>query len=220
MLKLVRIGFAIVVSLMAIPRPAMAAQYVIDPAKSELVVRLFRGGVAAAFAHNHVIRATDFSGGTSFDPEFPSATSMSVETRADSLQVDEPAVRQKYGLTEVVSDKDRKKIQATMESAEQLDVARFPKMKFQSTKVEKESDGKYIVSGELTIHGVKRSVSFPVTVSDKGEELRGQASLRFKQSDFGIKPFSIMLGAVRNEDEAILYMDVVATPRTNIDLAD
>lgn len=220
MLKLAHIGFALVLSLMAIPHPAMAAQYVIDPAKSELVVRLFRGGVAAAFAHNHVIRATDFSGGTSFDPEFPSTPSMSVEARTDSLKVDEPAVRQKHRLAEVVSDKDRRKIQATMESAEQLDVARFPTMKFQSTKVEKESDGKYIVSGDLTIHGVKRSVSFPVTVSDKGEELRGQASLRFKQSDFGIKPFSIMMGAVRNEDEAVLYLDIVAVLRMGIDLAD
>jgi len=34
----------------------------------------------------------------------------------------------------------------------------------------------------------------------------------FKQSDFGIKPFSAMLGAVRNKDEAVLYIDIFAAP--------
>ena len=37
-------------------------------------------------------------------------------------------------------------------------------------------------------------------------------ALWHKQSDFGIEPFSAMLGALRNKDEAVLHVDIFAAP--------
>lgn len=54
-----------------VTRPAAAAEYRIDTEASELVVRLFRGGIASAFAHDHVIETTSFSGSVAWDPERP-----------------------------------------------------------------------------------------------------------------------------------------------------
>ena len=36
--------------------------YRIDPAHSELVVQVFKAGIGAALAHDHVVRATAYTG--------------------------------------------------------------------------------------------------------------------------------------------------------------
>jgi len=206
-------GIALMLSLLVIASSANADEYTVDSTRSELVVRLFKGGIAAALAHNHVIRAIAFNGSADVDAGNPSGTSFSIEAQTASLRADEPDMREKYRLVEPMKDKDRAKIQETMESPAQMDVARYPTMRFQSTRVERQAENNYLVTGDLTIHGVKHSVSFPATVETVGgNALHGKASFKFKQSDFGIKPYSAFLGAVRNEDEAMMYLDIVAIP--------
>lgn len=216
----VQLGIALVAAFSILYGRADAAEYVVDPARSELVVRLYKGGIAAALAHNHVIRATEYSGEATYDPGDPSTASILIEVRSDSLVADEAAARQKYGLTKPLSDKDRGKIQSTMESAAQMDVKNYPTLKFQSTNVEKQSEGRYLITGDLTIHGVTRPVTFFATIEAEDGGMRGTASFRFKQSDFGITPYSAMLGAVRNEDEAALYLDIFAAPLSAAEAAE
>lgn len=193
---------------------ARAAEYAVDPSRSELAVRLFKAGIASGFAHDHVIRATDYSGKASIEPENPSRSAISVEVKADSLRADEPAMREKYGLSKTVTDKDRAKIQATMQSPDQMDIEKYPTMRFSSTNIQEQSEGQYVIAGDLTIHGVTQPVSFPATVSRENDGFRGTASFRFKQSDFGIRPYRFLFSAVRNQDEAILYLDIFVRPAT------
>ncbi len=193
---------------------ASAADYIVDPSSSELVVRLFRAGIASGLAHNHVIRAANFSGKASIDTENPSRSAISVEVQADSLKADEPAMRDKYSLGKKMTLNDRLRIQATMESPEQMDIERYPTMTFRSTSIQKQPEGQYVIAGDLTIHGVTQPVSFLATVTQKNDAFRGKASLRFKQSDFGIKPYRFLFGTVRNQDEAILLLNIVVNPAT------
>jgi polyisoprenoid-binding protein YceI len=211
--RLVLLGVALMVVQSSFSGYADAADYVVDTGRSEFVVRLFKGGIGAAVAHNHVIRATEYKGEGSFDPENPTAARIRVEVRADSLVADEPDVRTRYGLTKRISKSDRRKIQATMLSAEQMDVNRYPSIEFRSTRIEEQSEGRYIVTGDLSIHGVTQPVTFPATVEKEDDGVRGRATIRFKQSDFGIKPYSAMFGAVRNRDEAVLYVDVIVVSK-------
>ena len=191
---------------------AYAADYKVDAERSELVVRLFKGGVAAAIAHNHVVRAVEYSGGAKGDSNNPEAASIWIEVQTASFKADEPEIRERYGLPKGISDKDRRKIQATMLSAKQMDVEKYSTMKFRSTSVEEQSEGRYQITGDLTMHGETRSVTFPITVEDENGDLHGSAAIDFKQSDFGIKPYSAMFGAVRNRDDAILYAKIVLVP--------
>ena len=188
---------------------AYAADYEIDAERSELVVRLFKGGVAAAIAHNHVIRAVEYAGGAEFDQRDPEAASIWVEAQTASLKADEPETRERFGLPKGISEKDRRKIQATMLSAKQMDVEEYPTLKFRSTNVEEQSDGRYQITGDLTIHGETRSIKFPITVEAENGDLYGSVTIDFKQSDFGIEPYSAMFGAVRNRDDAVLYAKIV-----------
>lgn len=185
--------------------------YQIDANKSELVARLFRGGFVGFMGHNHVIRATEFSGSIQIDLEKHSFFAAFIEVKTASLKADEPEIRAKYKLKKKVRDRDRKKIQDTMESDEQLDVKKFPVMTFKATKVEKQDKDQYRIHGDLTMHGVTRLVSLLMLAKIEKSQVALQGSLKFKQSDFGIKPFSALFGSVKNKDEAILFIELVSS---------
>lgn len=207
MKQIVQAALVIILGVFVFSGSAESADYRVDATGSELVVRLYKAGIAAALAHNHVIRASRFVGEAEADP-----LSLWVEAEAASLLADEPAMRQKYGLTKPLGREDREKIQSAMESAEQLDVNRYPVIRFASTHIERQTNEQYVVTGNLTIHGVTRTVSFPAAVSEEPGGLRGKAALSFRQSDFGITPYSAMFGAVRNKDEADLHVELYLVP--------
>ena len=52
-----------------------------------------------------------------------------------------------------------------LRSANYFDAAKYPQITFQSTKVEKAKDGGFIADGNLTIHGVTKTVALPFHVS-------------------------------------------------------
>lgn len=59
---------------------------------------------------------------------------------------------------------------AHLRTADFFDAAKYPEMKFTSTKIEKKGKGKYILYGDLTIKGVTRPVSFPFTFTGAIED--------------------------------------------------
>jgi polyisoprenoid-binding protein YceI len=208
-----RLVIAIATLLCALQGFAQAAEYKVAPERSELVVQLYKAGIASALAHDHVIRAAEFSGDAEFNPDDPSLTSLRIEVQTASLQADEPELRRKYGLTQRLSDGDRKSIQQTMESPRQMDAQKYPTITFQSTEVKKESEGLFLITGDLTMHGVTRTVTVSAIIEDlKNGDIRGRASLTFNQSDFDIEPYSAFLGAVRNQDQAVMHVNILITP--------
>lgn len=214
------VAFTVAALALVFQADACADEYVVDNERSEVVVRLFKGGIAAAMGHDHVIRAAEVSGGAIFEAGDLAASSIWMEIPTASLKPDEPHMREKYGLAKRVREKDREKIRATMLSPKQMHVDKYPTILFRSTGIERQSEGLYLITGDLTIHGVTQAVSFPVTVEENDGSFRGIASIDFKQSDFGIKPFSIMLGAIRNRDEAVLHADMTLIPGADAGIED
>jgi polyisoprenoid-binding protein YceI len=194
-------------------RPAAAEdEYAVDSTKSEFVVQLFKAGVGAALAHDHVVRATQYTGRIRGAMDHPSSATIIIEVHAASLEVDEPKIRQKYHLSTMLSEQERKEIKTTMASPQQLAIAQYPTLLFKSTQIERQPDGDFTVNGELTIRGVTHSIKFPARVEVRDGALHAQGSVRFRQSSFGYEPYSALLGAIRNQDEAMLHFDVMATP--------
>lgn len=216
MRKLGQLGTALILTICLFPASISHADYILDPTRSEFVVYLSRTGVARAFADDHVIRATSYYGGAHVDLMDLTASWLWVEVEADSLVADEQPTRQKYGLLHPVDADARAKIQATFESPEQLDVKKYPTITFKSTSIAVEQGSCWRVTGDLTIHGVTRPVSFVATMNEDRPNLFGCAVLRFKQSDFGITPYSAALGTVRNVDEVVLYLEILLQPRQDI----
>jgi len=80
-----------------------------------------------------------------------------------------------------------------LRSPDFLDVAKYPTMTFRSKKITKTGDGRYDVTGELTLHGVTREVVLHVegpspAMKDPRGGLRAGASAttRIDRRDFGI----------------------------------
>jgi polyisoprenoid-binding protein YceI len=111
-----------------------------------------------------------------------------------------------------LSASQRADVVKAMRAPDQLDVARHPTIRFESTSVVPAKEGPLRVSGRLTLRGVTREVSFPVRVGLEQGTLRGRATLAFLQSSFGYQPYRALIGAIRNRDEVTLHVDLVANP--------
>jgi polyisoprenoid-binding protein YceI len=190
--------------------PGLSASFKVDPAQSSLVLQLFKDGVAARLGHDHVVHASVFSGTVAYDPRNPEASSIQVAVEVGSLIADDPGTRRKFGLAGEPSTSDRAEIDKAMKADGQLAAARFPSMTFTSTAIATQPDGRFLVTGRLTIRGVTNELTFPAQMSVEGAQLRGRAQLKFKQSSFGYPPYSALLGAIKNKDEVILHIDLVA----------
>ena len=190
--------------------PGLSASFKVDPAQSSLVLQLFKDGVAARLGHDHVVHASVFSGIVAYDPRNPEASSIQVAVDVRSLIADDPGTRRKFGLAGEPSASDRAEIDKAMKGDGQLAAARFPSMTFTSTAIATQPDGRFLVTGRLTIRGVTNELKFPAQMSVEGTQLRGRAQLKFKQSSFGYPPYSALLGAIKNKDEVILHIDLVA----------
>ena len=188
--------------------PARAAEYQVDPAHSTLLLRVWKEGPASVFAHDHVARATRFTGTVRYDPARPDASSVVVEAESASLVMDEPNYRRRFDLP-AIKEVNRREIQKTMQGPQQLDVTTYPALTFRSQRVDAVGPGQLRITGELALHGQKREVTFPATVEKRGNFLHAKASFRFRQTDFGITPYSFG-NAMRNGDEVEIQIELVA----------
>jgi polyisoprenoid-binding protein YceI len=188
--------------------PAGAAELEVDPAHSTLLLRVWKEGPASVFAHDHVARATRFSGTVRYDPARPEASSVVVEAEAASIVMDEPNYRRRFELPPI-KEVNRREIQKTMLGPKQLEVATYPTITFRSQRVDEVAPGQLRITGSLTIHGQTKEVTFPATIERRGDYLHAKASFRFRQSEIGITPYSFG-NAVRNADEVEMQVELLA----------
>src|SRR5271154_2310713 len=80
-----------------------------------------------------------------------------------------------------------------------FDVAKYPTLTFQSTKIWKTGEGTAKMSGNLTLHGVTKEVTFDVTGPTKAIEAMGgmrrgaSATTKINRQDFGLKYLTGMM---------------------------
>jgi polyisoprenoid-binding protein YceI len=195
-----------------LPASALAEEYRIQAAQSEVVVLVFKAGFASALAHDHVVRATQITGFIRGESNRPATADIQVTVPAATLVPDEPPLRKRHGLPGELGDSDRQKIQSTMLGETQLHAAAHPDIRFRSTSVEPRGPADFLVAGDFTLHGITRRIQVSVTAHLAGGSLRATGAFDLNQSDFGIAPISLFLGAVRTQDRVRVVFDLVATP--------
>lgn len=86
----------------------------------------------------------------------------------------------------LVSDAER--LTGHLKSPDFFDVARFPKAKFASTAVKAggEKGATHTVTGNLELHGVTKSVSFPASLKVTGDAVDVDAEFAINRKDFGL----------------------------------
>jgi polyisoprenoid-binding protein YceI len=135
-----------------------------------------------------------------------------VQVHTATLKADDPATRRTFHLRGEPSATDVAEIEKSMKAESQRHVAKFPMIRFSSTTITAETQDRFLVAGQLTIRGVTKAVQFPAKVVMTGKPFRGTATLELAQSAFGYKPYSALLGAIKNKDGVTLHIDLVAVP--------
>ena len=171
--------------------------YAIDSEKSVLRVELGTAGLFGFLGDRHLIEGRIAGGTITYFADDLSKSSIQLRIEASSLKVLDPNL----------SGEDRDKVQQTMQSDRVLNIAGFPEISFESRSVS-ERKGELMVTGELHIRDVKRQVLVRCTMDRDSSGLKARAVSRFKQKDFGIKPVSAGLGAVKVKNEIIVKFEV------------
>jgi polyisoprenoid-binding protein YceI len=162
--------------------------YQIGPHDGSLTARTSKAGVGAKLAHNLVLEAKSWSGTITFDADNPAASTGEVTVQTSSLEI----IDHSSGV-KPLSDKDRKDIAKNLDKS--LETKEHPDITFRSTSVTG-SGSDYTVEGDLTIAGQTRPARLDVTVDSNKVVVKG----RVVQTEFGIKPYSAMMGALKIAD--------------------
>lgn len=81
---------------------------------------------------------------------------------------------------------DTEKLTNHLKSPDFFGVKANPKSKFVSKKIEKAKEG-YTVTGDLTLNGMTKSVTFPAQITAKDDELAVSGAFTINRQDWGIK---------------------------------
>jgi polyisoprenoid-binding protein YceI len=83
---------------------------------------------------------------------------------------------------------DEEKLTGHLKTPDLLDVAKFPKATFASTSIKSggEKGATHTVTGNLQLHGVTKSISFPATIKMNGDAVDVDAEFAINRKDFGI----------------------------------
>jgi polyisoprenoid-binding protein YceI len=131
---------AVALAVAALASPLLAADtWVSDKAHSE-----------ATFSIRHLVskvsgRFNDFTTTVNVDPAKPEASSVEFAIKSASIDTQN-------------ADRDK-----DLRSPNFFDVEKFPEITFKSTKISSPAKDKYNVTGNLTMHGVTKEVTLPVS---------------------------------------------------------
>jgi polyisoprenoid-binding protein YceI len=170
-----------------------AGTYRLGPDDGTLSIHTGRTGAAAKAGHDLLIEVTAWQGTLRVGDD-PADTSVELEADATSLQV-----REGSGGLQSLGDDDKANIRTTIDD----DVLEGRPIAFRSTAVTG-ADGHLTVQGELTLAGTTRPLAFDLAVDDDGR-LSGAAVV--KQTDWGMKPYSTLFGALKVADEVRVEID-------------
>lgn len=89
-----------------------------------------------------------------------------------------------------------------------LSASRFPEISYAADAIKNAGDG-YRLTGTLHIRGVSRDHVVEVRTEDLGESWRMSVESTIRQSDYGIKPYSLLMGSVQVADDVSLSFSAV-----------
>lgn len=165
-----------------------------DASNSECLIFTYKEGLLSAVAHDLKLRVTRFEITTSTPVPGASGSTAPLPVSAiawcSSVQVVN-ALKDGQETPSALSERDKQKIQATLQD-EVLESRRFPEVRLVGTAMP-EANGGYRLAGQLTLKGVSRPISAQLRDTAAGYV----TELTLHQPDFGIKPYSAMLGALK-----------------------
>jgi polyisoprenoid-binding protein YceI len=185
--------------------------YTLDAAGCVLHAYAFRGGALAALGHDHVLAAPRLEGRVYVPAKGWSALRGDLRLRLDELVVDDPALRSATGaaFATELSDAAVAQTRAHLLGGANFDAARFPDLEL-AIRGAVGGEPRAVVDATLVLHGVARSMLLPLRVQLDDEQLQVDGSFAFRQSDFGVAPYSAAGGLLAVEDAVAVEFHLAA----------
>ena len=175
----------------------LAGRHQLGPAQGRILLRTFRDGLAAQAGHDLTIEATRWSGVLEVNGDLnPAALDIRIDMGA-------LVVREGTGGVKPLTDRDRREIAVTARKVLASD--RYPEAVFAAAGFEPAAGGGGEISGTLTIRGQARPARVQVSQAGAG---RYHAAAKVIQSEYGIKPYTAFLGALRVRDAVDIAVDL------------
>lgn len=181
----------------AVAAPVAAATFAIDRAHSSVdfkVKHMMVSNVKGGF--------DDFAGTVEYDPADPKSWKVEAVIQAASI------------------DTGVQKRDDHLRSADFFDVATFPTLAFKSTGVKAGADGTFLLTGDLTMHGVTKPITLALEVNGMVKDPQGNtrvgfsASGKLNRSDYGLTWNKTMeTGGVLVGDDVALTIEVEAAQK-------
>lgn len=168
-----------------------ADTYKVDPVHAVVVYRVSHFNIGNAYG-----RFDEPTGTVVIDKDDASKSSFAFEVQTDKV------------------DTGNEKRDQHLKSPDFFDAANFPKITFKSTAV-KSSDGKaYEVTGDLTLHGVTKSITFTINKTGEadvsamkmGYRTGWEAKVDLKRTDYGM---NTMVGPVGDDVHLVISFEAV-----------
>jgi polyisoprenoid-binding protein YceI len=169
----------------------------LGPDNATLTIFTGRTGAAAKAGHDLTIQVTAWK--ASIDSGEDGATSIEMTVDGGSLRVLEG-----HGGVQKLGDDDKADIAKTIDG----EVLKREQITFRSTSVAPFTDGTgLLVEGELTLHGATHPLAVDVVLDGDGAL---SAETVITQSDWGMKPYSTLYGALKVADDVRIKLEAKA----------
>jgi polyisoprenoid-binding protein YceI len=174
----------------ALTGPAFAATetFVVDKSHSEV-----------SFQVRHIVTKVrgyfkDFEADIQIDKEKPEASSVAFTIKAASI------------------DTANERRDAHLKSGDFFEAEKYPAITFKSTRVAAAGKDRYDVTGVLSLRGVEKVVTLPVTVTGIAKDPRGNEKIGFETSlTVSRKDFGMLWNAALDNGGVVLGDDVTVT---------
>ena len=207
------------------PAPHEGVPYDIVADESLLTIRVYRGGTLASAGHNHLIALHGLTG-TLYVPADVMRTSFEARIPVAEFTVDEVVLRAQEHSADFppdVPDTAREGTRRNMLGAALLDGERNPQIVLRAVRLESAGQAgagtgseagaeaqAVLARVQITLRGEVRVISVPVRYQFAAGALIASGETPLRQSDLGLTPFSVLLGAVEVQDEMRVRFRIVA----------
>ena len=189
----------------------------VDAAGSNVRILVFRGGKAPQLGHNHVLTVPRLKGWLWAPPQGLAGARFGLEFRLDELLMDAPEQRARLGSgwASVLSPEYVAATREHMLGADNLQADAFPWVRLRSLQITGEAP-ELAAEVEIELHGQRQRhwVALHAQPSPKSASAwQVNGSLVVRQSDFGVKPYSLLGGLLAVRDELVIDFSVQTQPR-------
>lgn len=170
------------------------ADWVLNQDDGELRILTGVAGPAAKMGHRLTIAMQSWQATVAWADDEPAGAELVVDV--DSLQV----LNGEGGVTPLSGPE---KVVVRANALKSLDVKKHPMITFRADTIVKTDTG-YQLDGPLQIHGKTRNQVVELAVDDTTDAWVLSAQVPVTQTEFGVKPYSLLMGSMKVADEVTI----------------